>query len=365
LIDPDHYDPSEEIFSATLSSNPSENSPAAASPALAPADPFYRPQEAEPVWRAEVSSRVNNFRSRRRRPGASAHASMRFDFDARESAGPSAMASAELRALPRLEPEIAKIIAFPKALPDPHAAVVEEVVPSEPRILEAEAHLEIPVEEVAAAPAEIVVEWEPSPETHVEYWEQPLEPLADPVEDATANQVLEADPELALPQLSPMADIALDSVPATTQIFDLVEDDIAFSIAPIFDRAIAGGVDVCVAGAATILFLGVFFGLAKPEMAKLPLITFAAAIGCLCWTMYQYIFLVHRGGTLGMQFAQLEVRTFEGEPAWPNERRKRVLGLALSCASLGLGFLWAFIDEDRLGWHDRITRSCLVRKDQD
>ena len=43
----------------------------------------------------------------------------------------------------------------------------------------------------------------------------------------------------------------------------------------------------------------------------------------------------------------------------------RVLGLALSCASLGLGFFWALIDEDRLGWHDRITRSCLVRKDQE
>jgi uncharacterized RDD family membrane protein YckC len=363
LIDPDHYDPSEEIFSATLSSNPSGTSSAVASPAVAPADPFYRPQEAEPVWRAEVSSRVNNFRSRRRRPGASAHASMRFDFDARESAAPSAMASAELRALPRLEPENAKIIAFPKALPDPQAAVVEEVVSSEPRILEA--HLEIPVEEVAAVPAEIVVEWEPSPERHADYWEQPLEPLADPVEDATANQVLEADPELALPQLSPMADIALDSMPATMQTFDLVEDDIAFSIAPLFDRAVAGAIDSFVCSAASALFLGVFFAVAKPELRGLQLFAFSSILSCLCWTMYQYIFLVHRSGTLGMQFAQLEVRTFEGEPAWPNERRKRVLGLALSCASLGLGFLWAFIDEDRLGWHDRITRSCLVRKDQE
>src|SRR3954453_2010618 len=78
LIDPDHYDPSEEIFSATLSTPPAE---IAASAAAAPAETFYRPQDAEPVWRAEVSSRVNNFRSRRRRPGTSGHASMRFDFD--------------------------------------------------------------------------------------------------------------------------------------------------------------------------------------------------------------------------------------------------------------------------------------------
>ena len=42
------------------------------------------------------------------------------------------MASAELRALPRLEPEIAKIIAFPKAIPGPVASTVLEEVVSAP-----------------------------------------------------------------------------------------------------------------------------------------------------------------------------------------------------------------------------------------
>src|SRR5256885_14441726 len=128
LIDPDHYDPSEEICSATLSAAPAAGAVGATAAAV-PAETFYRPQEAEPVWRAEVSSRVSNFRSRRRRPGASAHASMRCDFDARENAAASAMASAELRTLPRLEPEVGKIIAFPKAIPEPVAAsAVDELV---------------------------------------------------------------------------------------------------------------------------------------------------------------------------------------------------------------------------------------------
>ena len=34
-------------------------------------------------------------------------------------------------------------------------------------------------------------------------------------------------------------------------------------------------------------------------------------------------------------------------------------GMAVPCASLGLGFLWALVDEDGLGWHDRITRTCV------
>src|SRR5436309_1718491 len=153
LIDPDHYDPSEEIFSATLSTTPAA---VMATPAAAPGETFYRPQENEPVWRAEVSSRVSNFRSRRRRPGASAHASMRFDFDAREGAvSPAALAS-----LPRLEPESAKIIAFPKALPEPKAALaVEEVAPAEPRIVEAQTHAEVPLDATAEAVSAMVVVW--------------------------------------------------------------------------------------------------------------------------------------------------------------------------------------------------------------
>ena len=292
---------------------------------------------------------------------------MRFDFDAREGAAPSAMASAEVRALPRLEPEVAKILAFPKALAAvPAAAEVEQAIVAEPRIVEAEAHPEMAVEDSTAAVGEIAVEWEPSPETHAEYWEPPLEPLADPVEDASANQVLEADPELALPQLGPMSDIAFEAAPAgAEQTFDLLEDEVAFSIAPLFDRAVAGAIDSVVSSAASALFLSVLFALARPGLKGLQFFAFSTLVSCLCWTLYQYIFLVHRGQTLGMQFAQLEVKTFDGEPAWRSERRMRVLGLALSCASLGLGFLWSLIDEDRLGWHDRITRSCLVRKDQD
>ena len=366
VIDPDRYDPSEEIFSATLSTPGTEADPAASS-AAAPAETFYRPPDAEPMWRAEVSSRVNNFRSRRRRPGASAHASMRFDFDARQGAAPSGLATADLRALPRLQPEVGKIIAFPRAVPESQATTVEELVSAEPRIVEAEAHLEAPVEESMAAPVtEVAIEPEHSIHNPVEHWERPLEPLADPVEDASANEILEADPETALPQVSLLADIAFESSPeAAAQTFDLAEDDVAFSVAPLFDRAAASVIDSFVCSAASGLFLGVFFALAKPELRGLQLFSFSSVLSCLFWTLYQYIFLVHRGQTLGMQFAQLEVKTFEGEPAWPSERRMRVLGLALSCASLGLGFLWAFLDEDRLGWHDRISRSCLVRKDQD
>jgi uncharacterized RDD family membrane protein YckC len=368
LIDPDHYDPSEEIFSATLST-PAQTEPAVAS---TQADPqFYRASEPEPQWRSEVSSRVSNFRSRRRRPTASAHASMRFDFDSREAAP---ITRAELSAMPRLEPEVAKIIAFPKAVPEqPALAEIEEVIASEPRIVEAhtEAHpvaqSEALAEEPVVSEGEMAVEWDHTVEARTQAPAVFAERLADPVIDETAGQVLEADPELALPMVTPLADIAFDAPrlePSDERTFDLLEEEVALSLAPVFDRVVAGVIDAAVANSATLLFMGVFTYLAKPTMERSSLLVLSTVVGVFTWTLYQYIFLVHRGQSLGMQFAQLEIRTFDGERAWRTERRRRVLGLALSCASMGLGFVWALMDEDRLGWHDRITQSCLVRKEK-
>jgi hypothetical protein len=36
--------------------------------------------------------------------------------------------------------------------------------------------------------------------------------------------------------------------------------------------------------------------------------------------------------------------------------RRRVLAAVLAACPLGLGFVWAWLDDDSLGWHDRISR---------
>jgi hypothetical protein len=40
-------------------------------------------------------------------------------------------------------------------------------------------------------------------------------------------------------------------------------------------------------------------------------------------------------------------------------RRWRAVASMLSGCSIGLGFAWALVDEDTLGWHDRITQTHL------
>ncbi len=72
----------------------------------------------------------------------------------------------------------------------------------------------------------------------------------------------------------------------------------------------------------------------------------------------------HRGGqTLGMRawkIVLLDDRT-GGPPSW-SQTLIRFLAAALSWAPCGLGFLWALVDPERRAWHDRLSRSRLVRR---
>jgi uncharacterized RDD family membrane protein YckC len=83
------------------------------------------------------------------------------------------------------------------------------------------------------------------------------------------------------------------------------------------------------------------------------------AAGGIFWLLFQYMFLVYRRATPGMKMAQLELCTFEGKATTMFDRQCRAVASALSGFSIGLGYAWALVDEDRLGWHDRISRTHL------
>jgi uncharacterized RDD family membrane protein YckC len=72
--------------------------------------------------------------------------------------------------------------------------------------------------------------------------------------------------------------------------------------------------------------------------------------------------LWRRGGvTLGMRAWGVRLVTAAGgQPHWP-ALTLRFLGAWLSAAALGLGFLWALFDPHKSGWHDRLSRTRLVR----
>jgi uncharacterized RDD family membrane protein YckC len=75
------------------------------------------------------------------------------------------------------------------------------------------------------------------------------------------------------------------------------------------------------------------------------------------YLLYQGLFFSLSEATPGMRCARIALCTFAEQNPSRSAMRWRILGLLLSACPLGLGFLWAALDEERLTWHDRLCRT--------
>lgn len=129
-------------------------------------------------------------------------------------------------------------------------------------------------------------------------------------------------------------------------------------------RVMAGVVDGCLILAALLGFTAVFaITLDKlsgaPFIAPLSPQTTALGIGgilAIFVLLYQVLFFTFSSATPGMRYARIAFCTFNDENPTRAAMRRRIFAAVLSACPLGIGFLWAWLDEDRLSWHDRISR---------
>jgi uncharacterized RDD family membrane protein YckC len=87
----------------------------------------------------------------------------------------------------------------------------------------------------------------------------------------------------------------------------------------------------------------------------------AAAILVVFAALYQMLFFTLGTATPGMKYAHLQLCTFEGYLPTRAQRSARLLAMLLSVLPAALGLAWALFDEDRLSWHDRLSRTYLRR----
>ncbi len=64
--------------------------------------------------------------------------------------------------------------------------------------------------------------------------------------------------------------------------------------------------------------------------------------------------------TLGMQAWRLQVEDFSGQRISIAQCLVRLFGATISLLCLGAGYWWAWIDKDKLSWHDRWSKSQIV-----
>jgi uncharacterized RDD family membrane protein YckC len=124
-------------------------------------------------------------------------------------------------------------------------------------------------------------------------------------------------------------------------------------------------VDGCIITAALLAFAAVFaFTVGKldgPAAASVNHITLqtAAITAAVTFTvftlLYQLLFFTLSEATPGMRYARIALCTFADDNPTRPAMRRRILATVLAACPLGIGFLWAWLDEDGLGWHDRIS----------
>jgi uncharacterized RDD family membrane protein YckC len=168
-------------------------------------------------------------------------------------------------------------------------------------------------------------------------------------------RIVEA-PEI-LPPPPALGGILMEPAATTKEEEDRAGADFPQFSASITQRLLAGLVDRLILGSALAAFAAIFL---RMNPARAPLSVLIAGfliVTVLLWAAYEFLFVVYTGSTPGLRALRLRLVRFDGSPVGRRVRRWRVLASFLSACSLGLGYLWSVLDEDRLCWHDRITRT--------
>ncbi|MGC1783379.1 MAG: RDD family protein [Acidobacteriaceae bacterium] len=156
------------------------------------------------------------------------------------------------------------------------------------------------------------------------------------------------------------AAISLDKEPAAyrRKAETPVAEYVPFMIEPasIDRRVMAFAVDFAAVTAGFLGFLVVFAASTPHLPTGLTAVALGTAVYASLWVLYQMLFFSLSGATAGMLYAHIALCTFDDQNPTRRALRQRLAAWWLSCLPLGLGFLWCFVDEDNLCWHDRITR---------
>jgi uncharacterized RDD family membrane protein YckC len=372
LIDPEAYDASEQRFAASVEENPApprfvadamqepssgsnavDNSPQVEGPQLArptadstgPPEPaatnsslqteLLGPQNSD-SWRHEVADRVNNYRARRR-PRAPRYPSLQLKFDPPEPSW---------RAHPAT---IQPATTAPSRL----AVAMQETlaVPREDQSIEPGTDGHLNMVEAGARILEFPRSAAPPPVFPLAVFDELAEPVVD------RPRILEV-PELELPPPA-LGGILMDPV-AEPEKERRPGFELPLQAAPFSRRLLAGAIDSLIVVTAFAIFAYIFFRITSIVPAPQQAAGISVSLIALFWITYQYLLLVFTGTTAGLKLSRLQLSRFDGSAVPARIRRWRVLASVLSGFSLALGYAWCFLDEDRLSWHDRITRTYMA-----
>jgi|SRR5450432_371303 len=309
-------------------------------PSMEAAVSALEPSAEEPIeelatdWREELAAKMQNYRTRRK-PRAPKYPSLQIPLQlpvlTLDSVEPCRLASVEVsrsaNALePLMESEPGGLRLGPE-LVEPISATAETSVPD----------LILPTNLIAFPRS-----------MESEAWDGLAEPVIEQPRILDAPELIPAEPALGGILLE--APVDANSRPVA---------DSPIRPASITRRCLAAILDAAIVGCGIVVWGWIASKITHeiPPRSQLLMSAVVAAVGF--WLIYQYLFVVYTGTTLGMRACGLEMVCMDSKLPGRKQRRWRLLASLLSAVSMMLGFVWVLLDENRLCWHDRITHTYL------
>jgi uncharacterized RDD family membrane protein YckC len=302
------------------------------------------------LWRQEVAARLNRYQARRK-PRPPRYPSLRLRFEGEtHNRNESDLPDASSAFQRRITPASNQALALDGFVETTDAV---EIAPPTPSVVPAESSQPLaPATAPVTGPItgkliEFPRSWTPPP--------APLDELAEPVTDRPrileAPEVVPPPPALGGITIEPAQQPEMEKRPGI---------DIPLQGAPLGRRIFSAAVDDVIIAAACTLFGFIFWKMTAIRPPQFQLLGLAGGLFAVFWAAYQYLLVVYSGTTPGLRLARLKLTRFDGSAAGRRLRRWRVLASFLSAVSLGMGYVWVFLDEDSLCWHDRITHTYLA-----
>lgn len=85
-------------------------------------------------------------------------------------------------------------------------------------------------------------------------------------------------------------------------------------------------------------------------------------VGFVVGVVYQWYFLTQQNGqTPGKRVMGIRVIKVSGEPLQFADVLVRYVGYYINTAVIMIGWIWAFFDADKQGWHDKLAGTFVVK----
>lgn len=169
----------------------------------------------------------------------------------------------------------------------------------------------------------------------------------------------------AAPDVQPSLDF-LPPPPRAPRTLKTSVEAVIYCDAPVataIHRSVAAALDLGMILVGVGLFLAAFvlcggdFSFSKPGM-----VVFTAALFTV-GVFYGALWILAGGSSAGMRWTGLRLVNFDGFPPERGARWLRFASACLSYAALGLGLLWALVDEESLTWHDHMSKTFPTPKE--